>query len=667
MTAIKEIPHLMIPLGDGRNLSARLWLPQNAEDQPVPAILEYLPYRKRDGTARRDEGNYPHLAAAGYAGLRVDLPGQGESDGLMRDEYSEDELAVGEEVIAWMAEQPWCNGNVGMIGISWGGFNGLQIAMRRPPALKAVISVCSTVDRYADDIHFMGGCLITDNITWSQQMLAYSTRLIDPILRDDWQSLWRYRLEHQPAYILNWLAHPTRDAYWKQGSVCEDWQAINAAVLAVGGWADAYKNAPLQLAENLHAPCAAWIGPWEHAYPDISRVGPVGDFLGEVKAWFDQYLKHIKPDQPAPMIRAYINSFQGSIGAWGNHPGRWIAEPKWPSPHIKERSLYLQTGRLGTIAGEGVMAVNTKQTVGLAAGNYCPGMRVERELPGDQRDDDLASVCFDMEPLVEDMEILGQARLEIGFTCDQKQANLVARICEVAPDGRSQRISYRPFNLCHHSSHETPENLVPGDHYTATIPLNYAGWRLRAGHHLRLALSTHYWPIIWPSPVAATLTLDLAKCRLVLPERRAGLAADHYTQPDDQQLCPAKMTPDANIWKNIAPAIGHFCDDLDEHGNLEIKTFDDFGHWQSSIHGLEHHMSVRQIFKINENNPLAAEVFAEWECMINRGDITAITRTSHHIKADETYFYLEINLDAELNKEPFFSKKWSEKILRQHQ
>ena len=182
-----ETPNFFIQLKDGRKLSARMWQPTNNDFFPAPSILEYLPYRKRDGTAIRDEGNHPAFASQGYVCIRVDMPGQGDSDGLLFDEYTEDELSTGEEIIQWISNQTWSNGNVGMIGISWGGFNGLQIAMRQPKALKAIVTVCSTVDRYADDIHYMGGCLLTDNFAWSQQMLAYSSRPPDPSLRKDWK------------------------------------------------------------------------------------------------------------------------------------------------------------------------------------------------------------------------------------------------------------------------------------------------------------------------------------------------------------------------------------------------------------------------------------------------------------------------------------------------
>ncbi|TIY10065.1 MAG: CocE/NonD family hydrolase, partial [Mesorhizobium sp.] len=171
---VVEFPDMGIVMPDGCRLSARVWMPADAGDDPVPAILEHLPYRKRDGTIFRDQLTHPYFAGQGYASIRVDMRGNGDSEGLMDDEYSEQELQDACDVIAWAASQPWCNGNVGMMGISWGGFNCLQTAAKQPPALKAVISLCSTVDRYADDIHYKGGCLLIENFGWASTMLSYS-------------------------------------------------------------------------------------------------------------------------------------------------------------------------------------------------------------------------------------------------------------------------------------------------------------------------------------------------------------------------------------------------------------------------------------------------------------------------------------------------------------
>jgi putative CocE/NonD family hydrolase len=188
---VVETPDMGIVMSDGCRLSARVWMPEDALASPVPAVLEYIPYRKRDGTLPRDEIMHPYVAGHGYATVRVDMRGNGDSEGLMTDEYTIQELADACEVIEFLAAQPWCTGTVGMMGKSWGGFNCLQVAAMRPKALKAVLSVCSTDDRYRDDIHYMGGCLLNDNHWWGDIMLAYQARPADPALfGDGWRDNW---------------------------------------------------------------------------------------------------------------------------------------------------------------------------------------------------------------------------------------------------------------------------------------------------------------------------------------------------------------------------------------------------------------------------------------------------------------------------------------------
>jgi putative CocE/NonD family hydrolase len=254
--AVRLIDNAWIPLSDGVRLAARIWLPAEAEADPVPAVLEYIPYRKGDGTAVGDSTRHTYFAGHGYASVRVDMRGSGDSDGILLDEYLSQEQDDALEVIAWLASQPWCTGALGMMGISWGGFNSLQVAARRPPALKAIITVCSTDDRYADDVHYIGGCLLgIEMLSWASTMLAFNARPPDPaVVGERWREMWLERLEKTPPFVEAWLSHQRRDAYWKHGSVCEDYAAIECPVYAVGGWADAYTNAVLRLLAGLSCP-----------------------------------------------------------------------------------------------------------------------------------------------------------------------------------------------------------------------------------------------------------------------------------------------------------------------------------------------------------------------------------------------------------------------------
>src|SRR5699024_6447388 len=116
---------------------------------------------------------------------------------VLQDEYLEQELVDAEEVLSWIAEQSWCDGSTGMMGISWGGFNALQVAARQPESLRAIVTASSTDDRYSDDVHYMGGCLLGDNLSWASTMFAYTSCPPDPtVVGENWRKMWHERLEH---------------------------------------------------------------------------------------------------------------------------------------------------------------------------------------------------------------------------------------------------------------------------------------------------------------------------------------------------------------------------------------------------------------------------------------------------------------------------------------
>src|SRR5215470_3430087 len=280
---VREIENLWIAMADGVRLAARAWLPADAERHPVPAIVECIPYRKRDGTAWRDGIMQPYVAGHGYAVLRIDLRGSGDSDGLLTDEYTR------QEQDDCVAAQPWCTGRVGMLGVSWGGFNALQVAAHRPPALAAIISICAADDRYADDAHYMGGAVLTEHAVWGVAILAQAALPPDPALvGPGWRETWLRRLHGTPEWVATWLDHQRRDAYWQQGSVSEDYAAIRCPVYAVGGWADAYRNAVPRLLANLTVRSKGLVGPWAHGWPVLGAPEPAIGFLQEALRWWDK-------------------------------------------------------------------------------------------------------------------------------------------------------------------------------------------------------------------------------------------------------------------------------------------------------------------------------------------------------------------------------------------
>ncbi|HKY94983.1 MAG TPA: CocE/NonD family hydrolase [Kiloniellales bacterium] len=507
MTAAVRVEETVwITLSDGCRLAVRLWLPAGSD--PVPAILEYLPYRRRDRHRGDDAILHPAFTAAGYAAIRADMRGAGDSDGVMTDEYTPREWADAVEVIAWIARQPWCSGAVGLIGLSWSGFNALQIAALRPPALKAVVTTCASDDRYADDMHYMGGCLLSDNLQYGATLFTWLATPPDPeIVGERWRELWLQRLAAVEPPAIRWMQHSDRDAYWQSGSVCEDYSAIEAAVLAVGGWADGYTNAVMRLLEGLPGPRKGLIGPWGHAFPHVATPGPRIDFLGYVLRWWDHWLKGRDTGlMDEPMLTCWMQEWEPPRAQYAERRGRWTAEQSWPSPEVEMRRLHLADGSLADESVPFQRQIRSPATTGLASGEWCP-YGWGPDLPLDQREDDAGSLCFDSAPLDRPLALLGGPRVAVDLAGDSAEGMIAVRLNDVAPDGTAVRITYGLLNLQHRDGPARAEALRPGERYRVELRLNDCCYEVPAGHRLRVALSTAYWPLTIAAPVGTALTI----------------------------------------------------------------------------------------------------------------------------------------------------------------
>jgi uncharacterized protein len=650
-----------ITLSDGTKLAARIWLPDDADAAPVPAVLEFLPYRRRDGTARRDYLTHPYVAGHGYACVRVDMRGSGDSDGLLLDEYLTQEQDDGLEVIDWLARQPWCSGAVGMIGISWGGFNGLQIAARRPPALRAVISLCSTDDRYADDVHYMGGALLTDNLRWASTMFAYQTRPPDPqVVGERWRDMWLERMQAEPLLLRTWLRHQTRDAYWEHGSVCEAPEAITAACYLVGGWVDAYSNAVPRMLQRLTCPRKGLIGPWAHKYPHFAKPEPAIGFLRETLRWWDQWLKDIDTGIMAePQFRLWQEDFVRPATDHDVRPGRWIAETAWPGPNVAMTRWPLGAGTLGGAENSVLpIAISTPHDMGALAGTWC-AYGSGHEQPGDQRGDDGLSVVFDSAPLAAELDIAGAAVLEATVTADQPNALLVARLCDVAADGASLRLSYGVLNLTHRDGHEAPLPLPVGVPVTVRLQLNDCAHRFPAGHRVRLALSTGYWPTIWPSPHAVSLQLTPAASALSLPHRPP--------QPGDAALpafAPPESAPPLPMTQLTPPVSLRVTSQDHVSGVSGYRVVDDTGLYRIEPTGIEYRLASVDEYRIQRDDPLSAEAEVTFEMQNGRGPWQTRSLTRTRLTATETDFLIEATLDAWEGEVRVLSRNWQVAVPR---
>jgi len=665
---IRVIENVFIPMRDGARLAARIWLPVDADRKPFPAVLEYIPYRKRDSSRARDDLNHPYIAGHGYVCARVDLRGSGDSDGVMVDEYRPQEQEDAEDVIAWLAEQTWCDGKVGMMGISWGGFNSLQLAARRPPALAAIISASATDDLYVDNMHYMGGCLLADNLSEATVMFAFNSLPPDPqIVGERWRDMWSERLEGSGLWLETWLEHQRRDDYWKPASVCEDYSEVECPVMAVGGWADGYTNAIFRLMENLDVPRKGLIGPWGHKYPHLGVPGPAIGFLQEVVRWWDHWLKGIDTGvMDEPMVRAWMQDSVSPAASYADRPGRWIAEDQWPSPRIEHREYVLRGHHLE----EGIapepdqeVTVTSPLSVGMFAGKWASYAAVP-DLPFDQREEDGGALFYETPPLEQQVEIFGRPECILEVSADKPVAMLAVRLSDVNTDGEATRVTYGLLNLTHRDGSGDPQPLEPGKKYQVTVPLNGIAQSFPVGNRLRLSLSTSYWPLAWPSPEAAAVTLTTGSSRLVLPVRPARDEDAHLPEFREPEAATAleitETAPGEHHWRvtrdlatnesvlEVANDQGEFF--IDETGSRIRRATDE---WYT--------------FRWNDVNSVRGETRTVRR--LERDDWGVLVTTRTILTSTPTEFVIDAQLDAhELDSargDPrVYSQNWERRIPR---
>ena len=661
---VDRTPHVWIELADGTRLAARLWRPRT--DEPVPVILEYLPYRKGDSMAARDEPLGTWFAGHGYAYARVDIRGTGDSDGIIADEYAPQEQDDALEVIAWLAEQPWSTGAVGMVGISWGGFNGLQIAARRPPALEAVISLCSTDDRYADDVHYDGGCLLAwDMVPWHAVMLSLNALPPDPeTVGDGWRETWLRRLDETPPFLSAWMSHQRRDDYWRHGSVCEDYSSIACPVYMVGGWADGYTNAIPRTIAGLPGPKKGLIGPWPHSWPQTADQGPRIDFLHEALRWWDRWLKGGGSVDEEPVLRAWLQEPARAGELHLDRPGRWVAEPEWPPPSVRPERLFLAgDGRLASAvpAEPGRLRHRGFQRHGALAGTWCP-YGPEADFPPDQREEDALCLTFETEPLADRLELLGHPRVGLRVAADRPLAFVIARLCDVAPDGTSTLVSRGALNLTHRHGHDAPEPLEPGTSVDVEVELDVLGQAVAPGHRLRLAISSTYWPWLWPSPDPVELTVEIGSGSwLELPVRPLGAsdgAAPSFGEPetgpsfavDDEVTVP----PFHRLQRDLVT--GEVVMELNQDGDKRVTRPD----------GLTLIEDNHDRFRIIEGEPTSASVASTRRLRLERGSWRVDVRTTSRMTCDRERFFLFDHVEAFEGDERVFERTWERDVPRDH-
>ena len=651
-----QVDDVRIPLSDGCELFARIWRPVASE--PVPAILEATPYGASINDLAHHDPRNRYLARRGYACVDAELRGSGNSDGLPLDEYVPQEQDDLVEVIAWLAEQPWCSGSVGMIGISWGGFNVLQVAARRPPALKAIVSACSSGDRYRHDVHYLGGAVLANEaLGWATDMMLVQSRPPDPALvGEDWRARWQARLESMECLLGTWLAHQRRDDYWRQGSVCEDWDAIACPALVLGGWQDGYVSGTLELVEGIPR---AWgiVGQWAHAYPEIAMPGPAIGFLEEVLRWWDRWLKGIENGvEDEPRLRAFMRDPRPPRPLPAVEEGRWIGLPDWPRG-TRRVELALDRALLALPVEESTVTFRTQQSAGLDSPVWCP-YGDPSVLCGDQRGEDGRALAFTARPLAEPLDLLGAPAVTLTVSADRPLALLAVRLCHVLPDGASRLLAFGALNLAHRDGDEHPEPLTPGEPATVRVTLRAIGQHVPAGHRLRVAVSSTAWPWLWPSPEPVALTLHLeAENKLELPAVAAedGMAVS-FGPPEQLEPSVVETLVEASSTRTLSTDLAS--------GHATLRWVDDRGRARLRDDGLEYGSILTQQYDVDDGDPLSATVTCAGRGFMERDAWRCLTEVRSSMRADGDAFEVEAEVVGRHGDEVVARRRFAYRIPR---
>jgi len=651
-----------IPLTDGVRLAVSLYMPEGAKpDDKFPAILEYLPYRKDDWTLSRDWNLHTYFVRRSYVVARVDIRGTGASEGAPPDrEYSDQEQQDGLEVIAWLARQPWSSGTVGMMGISWGGFNAIQMARLHPPELKAIIAVCATEELFHDDIHYIDGLMHVDEFEPAMDLELGLTR--SPDFPTDEKSL-APRFDSSPWFLL-YLRQQRDGPFWRRASVAPDrYGEYSVPSFMVGGFFDGYRDSLARFFEKSKAPIKALLGPWNHTFPHDAEPGPAIEWRDEATRWWDYWLKGKQNGiMDEPRFEVYMRRPYPPDPNIKEVPGEWRAEKTWPPADQHTQTLFLQPDH--SLSGTSPIAL-TQQNHEL---KYVPSIGIEAgfwwgDFTTDQRPLDAYSLVYDSAPVEKDTAIFGWPRVFLQVSADAPLADWFVRLSDVAPDGTVTMITGAGLSGAQRDSAANPTDLEPGKKYFLPIELHLTSWIFPPGHRIRLAISNALWPMIWPTPNPMTTQLYLGgeqTARLELPVvPLEPPARPHY--PPVEETPPLKdVSSTGDIWP---PKDWTVTRDLMIGTTRVMWSGEDSGEypWGRTKD------TEKMTFVVQDSDPAVSSVHADASTTVLLRGRTLIWSVVLNLRSDAKNFYYHFERHLTENGRAVRNKTWDETIPRDHQ
>lgn len=649
---------------DGVRLAADIYWPAQAKKGGrFPVLLEYLPYRKDDSRSR-NYSLYSYFLDHGYVVARVDIRGTGNSDGhTIPYEYSDIELDDGEKVIDWLSRQAWSTGNVGMFGISWGGFNSIQMAMRNPPALKAFIALMATEYLYSEDVHYIDGIMHTDSWMMSHDLYNSMPGAPEYELDKDWAT---NRFDAKPSVYT--YMHQQRDGpFWDRASALGQYDKIRVPGYYIGGWYDGYRNSLPRMLENVDAPTKAMIGPWDHYFPHNAWPEPQVEWRHEAVRWFDHWLKGKDTGiLEEPAFAVYVRNYYPPDLSLTTVPGHWRWEDGWPVERIEYQEWHAQADNglaVEPAEQEATHRMTYKASIGLEGGG--PTMWWGSITPDQQPMDD-DSLVYDSKPLAAPLEILGRPLAALNVSASASRGNWVVRISDVAPDGQVTQVAAAAINGTQRNSAREPEDIVPGEVFPLEIQLHFTSWVFPKDHRIRVAISNAQWPMLWPTPLPMESTLAIGGengARVTLPVVPPGKErSPDFRQPVPSPVLAGFETLDEGNISGYA-AITSIEHDPDTGEAFGVARNSGASRFPWGVERFEEAIEHRT----SDTNPAVTSTTGRYKVAVELEDRTLEFEQTVEFTSDEKDFRLKFHRWLLVNGELYREKSWDEVIPRDYQ